>query len=61
MPSYDLKYKAGDQFILNGRYQVVLDVDEEDNKYLLAWKGRFRWKDAQEIDATSEPRERGAQ
>jgi hypothetical protein len=40
---------------------VVLDVDEEDNEYLLAWKGRFRWKDAQEIDATSEPRERGAQ
>jgi len=51
MPSYNLKYEEGDEFILDGRYQTVLDVDEEENEYFLAWKGRLRWKDAQEIDA----------
>jgi hypothetical protein len=56
MPQYQLKYGAGDEIIVNGRYHTILDVDEEDNEYYLAWKGRFRWQDAQEIDATAEPR-----
>ena len=56
MPQYQLKYEAGDQIIVNGRYHVILDVDEEENEYYLAWNGRFRWQDAQEIDATAEPR-----
>jgi len=57
MPSYQLKYEPGDQIIINGRYHTILDVDEEDNEYKMGWKGRFRWKDAQEIDATAKSTE----
>lgn len=55
MPSYNLKYEEGDPIIINKCYYTILDVDEEENEYKIAWKGRFRWKDAQEIDATAEP------
>ena len=57
MPSYQLQYEPGDQIIIEGRYHVILDVDEQDNEYHMAWKGRFRWKDAQEIDAVASQRD----
>jgi len=57
MPSYNLKYDPGDLIIINGRYHVILDVDKEYNEYKMAWKGRIRWKDAQEIDAAASLRD----
>lgn len=56
MPEYEPNYQKGDEFIVKDRFHTVLDVDTENKKYHLAWKGRLRWKSSQEIDAISKPR-----
>lgn len=55
MPNYQRKYNRGDQFMIEKRYHTIIDVDDEDDEYLISWKGRLKWKDAREIDAISEP------
>jgi hypothetical protein len=55
MPNYQRKYDEGDQFMVEKRYHTVIEVDDEEDEYLVSWKGRLRWKDVREIDAISEP------
>jgi len=43
--------------MIEQRYHTIIDVDDEDDEYLMSWKGRFRWKDAQEIDAVASQRD----
>lgn len=52
--SYQPKYDAGDDIMLDGQYTTILDV--EDGEYELVRKGRIRWVDASDIDAVAEPR-----
>ena len=49
MPSYQPKFKKGDEIIIDGRYTVILDA--KDKEYLLNRKSRVRWVSASDIDA----------
>jgi hypothetical protein len=41
--------------MIEQRYHTIIDVDDEEDEYLMSWKGRLKWKDVREIDAISEP------
>jgi hypothetical protein len=55
MPKYQRKYDRGEQLMIEQKYLTIIDVDDENDEYLMSWKGRLRWKDVREIDAISEP------
>jgi len=52
MSQYEPNYKPGDQIFLDGQYTTVLGL--ESGEYLVAKKGRLKWRDAREIDAVAE-------